>query len=153
MQFVVDTSCLILLQKLNWLDEFLCHAEDIFICPPRVMQEVKNDKKLLKWLKIGTVAVIAVNKSMSITGISETDNEVVALATEKNWSILSEDLLLRQKAEKLAIPAFNLAELIVLYYQYARIDQDACINRLNALFAKAALSKTAYRELVEIIKS
>jgi hypothetical protein len=152
MQFVADTSCLILLQRLNWLDEFLSHAEDTFICPPRVMQEIKSDKKLLKWLKKGTVAVIAVNKSMSITGISETDSEIIALATQKGWSILSEDLRLRQKAEKLVIPAFNVAELIMLWYQHARIDQNACIARLNTLVAQAALSKIVYRELVEIIK-
>jgi len=153
MLFVVDTSCLIVLQRLNWLEEFLSHADDTFICPPRVIQELKNDKKLLKWLKTGVVPVIEVKKPMSIAGISETDSEIIALATEKGWSILSEDLLLRQKAEKLAIPAFNVAELIVLWYQNVRIDQNACITRLNTLVAKTALSKTVFRELVEIIKS
>ena len=31
MLFVVDTFCLIVLQRLNWLEEFLSHADDTLV--------------------------------------------------------------------------------------------------------------------------
>ncbi|MCI0697002.1 hypothetical protein L0337_33975 [candidate division KSB1 bacterium] len=151
MLFVVDTSSLIVLQKLGWLEE-LSHPDDEFLCPPKVIQELKNNKKLLGWLNEGTIAITEVKKPMLISGISETDVEVVSLAIEKSGSILSEDLLLRKKAEKLRIAAFNVPELIVLYYQHDRIDQHTCITRLEKLVAATALSKAVYRKLLEIIK-
>lgn len=151
MLFIVDTSSLIVLQKLGGLEE-LSHPDDEFLCPPKVIQELKNNKKLLGWLNEGTVAVTEVKKPMLISGISETDVEVVSLAIEKSGSILSEDLLLRKKAEKLGIAAFNVPELIVLYYQHGRIDQHTCITRLKKLVAATALSKAVSRKLLEIIK-
>ena len=151
MLFVVDTSCLIVLERLNWLDELLSHADDTFICPPRVIQELKNNTLLLKWLKKGIVGITNVDKPILMTGISVTDAEVVALALERGGSILSEDMLLSKKAQKLALPVYNVSRLIVLYYQYGRFKHEDCLARLKILVAEHIISKTFYRQLLENI--
>jgi predicted nucleic acid-binding protein len=84
-----------------------------------------------------------------MAGISVTDAEVIALALERGGSILSEDLLLSKKAQKLAIPVYNLSKLIVLYYQYGRINQADCWTRLKKLVDKKIIPKNIYRQLVE----
>jgi predicted nucleic acid-binding protein len=152
MLFVVDTSSLIVLQKLGWLDK-LSHPDDEFICPPKVIQELKNNKKLLGWLKQKAISETKVEKPIKISDISATDAEVVSLALEQSGSVLSEDLLLSKKAQRLAIPVYNLSRLIVLYYQLNRITQDDCLIRLKTLVDKSILPKTIYRQLVESIKS
>lgn len=151
MLFVVDTSCLIVLQRLDWLEEFLSHADDTFICPPRVIQELKNNTMLLKWLKTGIVGITNIDKPILMTGISVTDAEVVALALERSGSILSEDTLLSEKAQKLALPVYNLSRLIVLFYQYGRFTHEDCLARLKILADEHIISKIFYRQLMENI--
>jgi predicted nucleic acid-binding protein len=148
----VDTSSLIVLQKLGWLEE-LSHPDDEFLCPSKVIQELKNNKKLLGWLKQKGISATKVEKPIKISGISATDAEVVSLALEHSGSVLSEDLLLSKKAQKLTIPVYNLSRLIVLYYQFNRIAQDDCLIRLKTLVDKNILPKIIYRQLVESIKS
>ena len=54
MLFVVDTSSIIILEKLGWLND-LHHPEDVFICPPKVIRELRNQRNLLKKLQSGLV--------------------------------------------------------------------------------------------------
>jgi rRNA maturation endonuclease Nob1 len=151
MLLVADTSSLIGLQKLGWLGD-LRHQEDTCLCPVKVIQELKNDRKLIKWLKEGAVITSEVEKPLSISGISETDVEVISLAFEKGGSILSEDVGLGQKAKRIGIPVYNITRLVVLYYQYGRIDQNTCLTRLRTLVTEKMLSQDMNRQLLEIIK-
>jgi hypothetical protein len=114
---------------------------------------LKNNKKLLGWLKQKAISETKVEKPIKISDISATDAEVVSLALEQSGSVLSEDLLLSKKAQRLAIPVYNLSRLIVLYYQLNRLTQDDCLIRLKTLVDKSILPKTIYRQLVESIKS
>jgi len=150
--FVVDTSCLIVLQKLGWLDE-LRQPDDTFLCPTKVIHELKNNKTLLKWINKGIVGVVKVEKPISITAISTTDAEVISLALERGAGILSEDKELGKKAERLGISVYNLASLFMLFYQYGRIDQRGCLKRLRTLADEKFISQTLYRQLLMSIKS
>ena len=121
MLFIVDTSCLIILQKLGWLDE-LRQPDDTFWCPPKVIHELKNNKTLLKWINKGIVGVAKVEKQISITAISATDAEVISLALEWGGGLLSEDKELGKKAERLGVSVYNLAGLFMLFYMKITIS-------------------------------
>ena len=71
MLFVVDTSCLIVLQRLDWLEEILSHVDDTFLCPPGVIQELKNNTRLLKRLKQGMVVITNVDRPIAMTSIQQ----------------------------------------------------------------------------------
>lgn len=70
----------------------------------------------------------------------------------KQASILSEDVVLGQKAEKLRVPTFDIAGLMVLLYVENLIGQNECLGRLSTLASKQFISKKKYRQLVENIK-
>ena len=152
MLFVIDTSCLIVLQRLDWLEEFLSHDDDTFLCPPGVAQELRNNTKLLKRLKQGMVGITNVDRPIAMTSISATDAEVIALALECGGNILSEDTELRKKAGNMGIPAINIAGLIASSYQYGRFDQNECLERLKILVSKRFLSQANYRKIVRSVK-
>jgi len=151
MLFVVDTSSLIVLEKLSWLDE-LCHVDDTWLCPSEVFQELKKDRKLLQWLKERNIAIIKAERPVSITELSQTDVEVISLALEKGGCILSEDKPLGQKAERMEIPVYNIGSLVMLFYQYGRIDQSNCLERLTILANENFISQTLYRQLLKCLK-
>jgi len=85
MLFVIDTSTLIVLQKLGWLS--LCsQSGNEFIWPPSVTQELKiykgKNTKILALLSSGITSEEEVHRQLLITEISKTDTEVISLAAE-----------------------------------------------------------------------
>lgn len=150
MLFVVDTSSIIILEKLDWLND-LHHRDDVFIRPPQVIRELRNQKNLLKKLKNGIVTVTQIIRPISMTAISETDSAVVSLALEKSCSILSDDAGLREKAGVLGISAFNMAGFVTLSYQHGRFDKNECLAKLKTLVDSKLLSHFNYRQILRSI--
>jgi len=96
MLFAIDTSTLIILQKLGWLD--LCRQGDNkFIWPPGVTKELKLQKSknlaIFDLLDSGVVTESGMHRPLSIEGISVTDADVISLAIERQTTVLSEDVL------------------------------------------------------------
>ncbi len=139
MLFVTDTSTLIVLRKLEWLD--LCISGDVeIIWPQLVTQELREQKrknqKILALLASHQAEEVEVHKHITLSGISQTDAEVISLASELNAAVLSEDKLLRQKAERLAISTFSISTLVRRLYQIGTFSQQECLLRLSILHRK-----------------
>jgi len=152
MQFVIDTSTLIILQKLGWLN--LCHhGDNKFIWPPSVTLELKfkksKNKEVFDLLTSGVVTESEMRRQVSIEGISVTDAEVISLAIERQATVLSEDVLLREKAAKIGCPANSLASFCVLIYQSGLSTKDECLTRLKTLNDRKFLSTTEYRQFLQ----
>jgi len=152
MLFAIDTSTLILLQKLGWLS--LCDEEAYdFIWPARVTQELKRQKSknkaVLDLLNSGRAKEGTIQRSVEIKDISKTDAEVISLAAENNATVISEDVLLRKKAEKLKVSAISLASFSALLYQAGLSSKDEYLSRLKTLHEKTALSKSEYHQYLQ----
>lgn len=152
MLFAIDTSSLIVLRKLSWLQLFQYQGLE-FIWPAKVsgelrLQKVKN-KEILDLLTAGSASERPVQQPVKIEGISQTDAEVISLAVVCQAVVVSEDTLLRQKAAKLGIPAISVAALMRLLYQCGVLPKDECVARLKSLHDKKFLSKSEYRRLLQ----
>jgi predicted nucleic acid-binding protein len=154
MLFAIDTSSLIVLQKRQWLNLCEC-GENQFIWPVRVTEELKRqkgkNKKILNLLASETARESQVQKTLEIAKISRADAEVISLAAENNAVVVSEDILLRQKATRLGLSAVSVAGLVILFYQYGLYSKDECRTRLKTLHDEKFLSKTEYRQLLQSI--
>jgi predicted nucleic acid-binding protein len=151
MLFAIDTSSLIVLQKLQWLN--LCErSENQFIWPERVTDELKRqkgkNKKILDLLASAITREGKIQRTLKIKKISRTDADVISLATESNAVVVSEDILLRQEAARLGLSAVSTGTLIVLLYQCELYSKDECLTRLKKLYDEKFLSKLEYRQLL-----
>jgi predicted nucleic acid-binding protein len=156
MLFAIDTSSLIVLQKLQWLN--LCErGENQFIWPERVTEELKRqkgkNKKILDLLALALTNEGQIQRALKIQKISRTDADVISLAAESNAVVVSEDILLRQKATRLGLSAVSVGTLIVLLYQCGLYSKDECLARLKKLYDEKFLSKSEYRQLFLSITS
>jgi len=156
MLFVIDTSTLIILQKLGWLS--LCSQSDNeFIWPPSVTQELKihkaKNREILVLLTSGITREVEIHKHLIITEISSTDAEVISLAEEHQATVISEDIPLREKALKLGLSAFSLAVLVTIFYQHGFLLKDECLARLKELYGERFLSKSEYHKLLQGLTS
>lgn len=152
MLFAIDTSTLIILQKLGWLD--LCRqGENKFIWPPGVTLELKQqkgrNKEIFDLLASGIVTESEMEKQLSIEGVSVTDAGVISLAIERQATVLSEDVLLREKAAKIGCPTNSLASFCVLIYQSGLSTRDECLARLKTLNDRRFLSTAEYRQFLQ----
>jgi len=152
MLFVADTSTLIALRKLERLD--LCRkGKNQIIWPNRVTQELRSQKrknqKILALLALHQVDEVEAAKPIVFTGISQTDADIISLASEWSGAVLSEDKLLRQKATKLRIPAFSVSTLILWLYHCDVFLKDECLARLQVLLEKRFLSQVEYRKILQ----
>ncbi len=156
MLFVIDTSTLILLRKLGWLD-MCCLGDTQLIWPPRVTQELKQrkqaNKAVLELLATKTVAEVAIRKPITFAELSATDAEVISLAAESTACILSEDKELRSKASRLGVSQMSLAVFTTLLYQLGLFSNEECLTRLQKLHEAKLLSKSDYHLLLQGIMS
>ncbi len=151
MFFAVDTSTLIVLRELDWIA--LCNQSGHqFMWPSSVTEELKRQKgknqKFLSLLASHEALEHALKQPMYIEEISQTDADVIALAREQKITILSEDILLRKKADRVGVSAISLASFCVLLYQSGFFSKDECLARLKALFEKKFISQATYRQLL-----
>ena len=112
MLFAVDTSTLIVLRELGWVD--LCNQSGhLFVWPSSVTEELKRQKRknenFLSLLATQVAIEHAPRQHLRIEEISQTDADVIAVAREQRITILSEDILLRKKAERTGVSAISLA--------------------------------------------
>jgi len=154
MLFVIDTSSLIVLQKLQWLN--LCElGENLFIWPVRVTEELKQQKGKNKRILALLASMIAsegrMEKAFDIAKISKTDADVISLAAENNAVVVSEDILLRHKATRLGLSTASVGALVVLLYQNELYSKHECLVRLRTLHDEKFLSKAEYRQLLQSI--
>jgi len=152
MLFVIDTSSLIVLKTLGWLN--LCRSGDNeFIWPASVTQELrerKDDNKLiLDLLASGDSREERVYKFINVGEISGTDAEVISLAAECNAFIVSEDKPLRKKAARLRLTALSVATLVTMLYQDGQCAKEECLARLRRLYDDEFLSKTEYHQILQ----
>jgi len=152
MLFAIDTSTLIILQKLGWLS--LCDEKAYdFVWPSKVTQELKHQKSknkaVLDLLSSGKAKQGTIQRALEIKGISKTDAEVISLAAENNATVISEDFLLRKKATKLGVSAISLAVFSVILYQIGLSSKEACLDRLRTLHEKEFLSTADYRQYLQ----
>ncbi len=151
MLFAVDTSTLIVLRELDWID--LCiQAGHQFIWPSSVTEELEGQRsknqKLLRLLATQEAIEQAPQQPLRIEEISQADADVIAVAREQQATILSEDILLRKKAERTGVSAIALASFCVLLYQSGFFSRDECFARLKTMFEKRFISQTTYRQLL-----
>lgn len=156
MLFAVDTSTLIVLRELDWID--LCNQTGHqFVWPSSVTEELKRQKsknqKLLSLLASHEAIEHAPRQPLQIVEISQTDADVIAVAREQQATILSEDILLRKKAERAGVSAIALASFCVLLYQSGFFAMDECQARLKTLLEKRFISQTTYRQLLLGLRS
>lgn len=152
MLFAIDTSTLIILQKLGWLN--LCRqGENKFIWPPGVTLELKlkksKNKEIFDLLDSGVTNEIEPQSRLSFAEISTTDNEVIALAGERSATVLSEDKLLCKKASKLGLSTISVAGLIMTFYQRGLSSKEECLACWKKLYEGKFLSKPEYHELLQ----
>jgi len=152
MLFAIDTSTLIILQKLGWLN--LCrHGENKFIWPPGVTQELKLKKSknqaIFDLLESGVTSEVEIQRRLNFAEISTTDNEVIALAGERSATVLSEDKLLCKKASKLGLSTISVAGLIMTFYQRGLSSKEECLACWKKLYEGKFLSKPEYHELLQ----
>ncbi len=129
MLFATDTSTLIVLRKLDWLN--LCSLSDTkIIWPRRVTQELRQQKsknqKILALLNSHQTEEIEAHRPLTLSEISQTDADVISLAAEWNCAVLSEDKVLRQKAMKLGIATFAISTLVTRFYRGGAFTKDEC---------------------------
>jgi len=154
MLFAIDTSSLIVLQKLQWLN--LCdRGENQFIWPVKVTEELKRQKRrnkeILNLLTSAIASESRFQRTLKIAKISRTDADLISLAAESNAVVVSEDILLRQRATRLGLSTASLGALIVLLYQDELYSKSECLARLRTLHDEKFLSKTEYRQLLQSI--
>lgn len=152
MRFVIDTSTLIVLRKLGWLS--LCSlGNHELMWPSKVTRELKRrkakNKEIFDLLTSGDAIECDTLKPLVIRDISNTDAEVIALAAERNATVISEDALLRAKATDVGLPAVSVAVFVVLLYQKGYLPKDECVSRLKKLQDERFLSKSEYRQLLQ----
>lgn len=152
MLFVIDTSSLIVLKTLGWLN--LCRSgNNKFIWPSGVTQELKqrkdDNKTILDLLSSGDSSEEQVYKLITIEEISSADAEVISLAAERNAFIISEDKPLRKKAVRLRLTALSVASFITMLYQDGQCAKEDCLARLRRLFDDEFLSKTEYHQILQ----
>lgn len=152
MLFVIDTSTLIILQKLGWLD--LCRqGENKFIWPPGITLELKlqksKNKEIFDLLDSDITSEVEPQSRLNFTEISSTDNEVIALASERSAAVLSEDKLLCKKASKLGLSTISVAGLIITFYQRGLYSREECLACWKKLHESKFLSKTDYHQLLQ----
>jgi len=152
MLFAIDTSTLIILQKLGWLS--LCDKTEYdIVWPATVTQELKRQKSrnkaVLDLLNSGKAKERTIQRSREIKDISKTDSDVIFLAAENDATVISEDVLLRKKALKLKVSAISLASFSVLLYQTGLSSKNECLHRLKTLHEKTALSKSEYHQYLQ----
>lgn len=156
MRFVIDTSTLIVLQKLGWLS-LCCQSDNEFIWPSTVTPELKihkaKNREILDLLTSKAFREVKINKQLIITEISTTDAEVISLAAERQATVISEDILLREKALQLGLSAFSLAVLVIIFYQNGFFVRDECLDRLKKLYDERFLSKSEYHKLLQGLTS
>ena len=107
----------------------------------------------MKLIRASVVAVQKVGQYTTFASISDTDSEVISLATENMSTIISDDRLLRETANRFGVAALDMAGLILLLYQRGRFKQSECHSHLRALFEKEILSKTKYHQLLKLIRT
>ena len=152
MLFAIDTSTLIILQKLGWWH--LCRQSDNkFIWPPSVTKELKLQKSknqaIFDLLDSGVTREVEIQRQLNFAEISTTDSEIIALASEHSAAVLSEDKLLCKKASKLSLPAISVAGLIMTYYQCGLSSREECLACWKKLYEGKFLSKHEYHELLQ----
>lgn len=156
MRFVIDAASLINLRKLGWLN-LLKYGENDFFCPEKVEQEIRRNKsknnKILNLIKEKIITVQKVNHPIAFSHISDADAEAISLGIENKSTIISEDVLLRETANRYGVAAIDIAGLILVFYQESRIDQRDCLSRLKNLFEKKILSKFKYHQLLMVVRS
>lgn len=152
MLFVMDTSSLIVLRKLAWLQLFQLQELE-FIWPVKVSEELRlqktKNKEILDLLASGAASERPIQQPIKIEDISLTDAEVISLAVECQAVVVSEDTLLRQKAVKLALTSLSIAALFRLLYVCGILSKDEYVARLKSLHDKKFLSKSEYRRLLQ----
>jgi len=152
MLFAIDTSTLIILQKLGWLN--LCrYGDNKFIWPPSVTVELKlqksKNKEIFDLLDSGVTNEVEIRNRLSFAEISTTDTEVISLAHERSATVLSEDKLLCKKASKLGLATISVAGLIMTFYQRGFFSKEECLTRWKELYEGKFLSKPEYHELLQ----
>ena len=152
MLFVIDTSSLIALKALDWLN-LVQSSQNEFIWPSRVTQELRQqkakNKKILDLLASGEMREELAQNFFKFEGISDTDSEVICLAAERNAFVVSEDVLLRHKAIKHGLSAVSIATLLVLLHQNGLLPKEECLARLNRVYEEKLLSRSEYHQLVQ----
>jgi len=98
---VVDTSCLIALERLRLVD-ILCRLYDKIILPGTVIHEFGKD------LDLNCIEVIKVEDSlekllMEELNLGKGESEVIAYAYENKIKVVIDDLRARKTAEKLGL--------------------------------------------------
>jgi predicted nucleic acid-binding protein len=152
MLFAIDTSSLVALRRLTWLD-LIQHQGLEFIWPSSVSKELLlrkgKNKEIFDLLADGSASESAIQRPLKIEEISQTDADVISLAAERQAVVVSDDALLRQQATKRGISAISLAALVRLLYQCSVFSKNEYLSRLRTLHDKKFLSKSEYRRLLQ----
>jgi predicted nucleic acid-binding protein len=156
MRFILDTSSLINLRDLGWLN-LLRYPENSFSCPDKVEQEIRRkkrkNKEILKLIQDGVIAVQKIIHPITFSLLSNTDSDAISLGIENKSTVVSEDGLLRQNAILLGVPALDIAGMLFIFFQEERIEQNEYLSRLKILFEHQTLSKSRYHQLLMALRS
>ncbi|MBC7899929.1 MAG: DUF3368 domain-containing protein [Saprospiraceae bacterium] len=138
---VCDSTCLIGLERIGKLEILRELFEPISI-PPEVEREFG---KSFPWLKIGNLASIRLVAALQMV-VDSGEAEAIALASEKNCLLISDDKQARAAAKRLGVAVIGTVGLLVRAKQNGVISTVKPILddlELNSFFIGRALREEA----------
>ncbi|MCP3959708.1 MAG: DUF3368 domain-containing protein [bacterium] len=105
---VTDSTCLIALEQIGYLD-LLPALFDPIQAPPAVEREFGAAPP---WLTVVAPADVALAKALEMT-IDEGEAEAIALAIEREWRIILDDLQARAVAQQMGLKLIGTVGILV----------------------------------------
>jgi len=129
---VVDSTCLIGLENVDHLD-LLPHLFEPVHAPPEVEREFGSSPE---WLKIERPSNPDLVKALKVT-VDDGEAEAIALAVERQWRIVLDDLKARDLAQRMGLRVIGTVGLLV------RAKSAGLVPWINPLLIK--LSERGFR--------
>lgn len=129
---VVDSTCLIGLENIGHLDLLPRLFESVH-APPEVEREFGSSPE---WLKIDRPSSLDLVRALKVT-VDDGEAEAIALAVERQWRIVVDDLKARDLAQRMGLRIIGTVGLLV------RAKRASLIPWINPLLN--ALSENGFR--------